>query len=175
MKKYYYQIINNTNHISFLWFQNPKNWKWKNKKLNINSLNKSNSKDSNQTQTKKEVGSSNKKKRLLENWQPVEIFVDLTAIGKDFNKTKYTHLSFNDLKSPIEKVKDILSELIMVNISKENRDLLKIASYQTSKGFDNTHILILWRYCYVNRFNYFNVLWYNGSSLFCQIWNYLTR
>ena len=107
--------------------------------LNSISHNKSNLTDSNQNQSKKEIGSSNKRKRRLENWQPIEIFVDLTAIDKGFNKTKYTYLSFDDFKSAIENVKDTLSKLIMVNISNENRELLKITIDLTSKGFDNSH------------------------------------
>ena len=75
----------------------------------------------------------------MENWQPIEIFVDLTAIDKDFNKNKYIYLRLNDIKSAIEKVKDTLSKLIMVNVSKTNRDLLMITSDLTSKGFDNDH------------------------------------
>ena len=143
MMKYYHQGLILISFL-FLGFKAEENGNEKINKYNSISFNENKSKRNIQNIEKNEVRSENKK-RLLENWQPIEIYVDLKSIeaGIKTAKNNYSYLNITHISSAIDKVKETLKNLISVDVSSSSgqRDSLTISSDSVNvlqtKGFES--------------------------------------
>ena len=88
--------------------------------------------------TKKLDNNEEKTKRELETCEEIEIFVDLTAISKEFNsRNLYRYLKLTDIEEAVNEVTRTLKNLICVKIKGERKLKISSATILSEAGFTN--------------------------------------